>query len=172
MVFTHLVFPMTDNLMVCRVGRNFDFVAISPFKYSLRVHRAKSLIVAHVGGASWLFRHRNRPFHWLVVRSKSFEIMFRRRIFKPQLVVTRGLYIPGTVLKTLPSNLNPNQRIFHFDQNPPLVEVGHIESRPLANLGTAWWPRTRRVDWTGVVMAISLPCPTWQLCKSWLSSRM
>ena len=90
-VFTHLVFRMTDNLNICRVGRNLDFYAILRFKCSLRVHRAKSLIIAHVGGASRLFRHRNRPFHWLVVLSKSFDIMFRQRVFKPQLVVTRGI---------------------------------------------------------------------------------
>ena len=24
-VFTHLVFSMTDNLIICRAGRNFDF---------------------------------------------------------------------------------------------------------------------------------------------------
>ena len=35
--------------------------------------------------ASWLFRHRNRPFHWLVVLSKSFEIMFSKGYLNPSL---------------------------------------------------------------------------------------
>ena len=60
---------------------------------------------------------------------------------------------------------------FFFDQTH-LVEVCDIESRPLANLGTAWWPRVQMVDWAGLVMVMSFPCPTWQLLKSQLSSRM
>ena len=171
-IFTHLVFWMTDNLILCRVGRNSDFKAISTFKCSLRVNRAKSLIIGHVGGASWQFRHRKLKFHWLVVRSKSFEIVFRRRVFKPQLVVTLGNTLQVLSWKHYLAIWTQTEiREFFSDQNP-FVEICHIESRPLPNPGTAWWPRVQRVDWAGVVVAISLPCPTWQLCKARLSSRM
>ena len=146
------------------------FYAILTFKCSLCVHRAKSFIIAHIGGASWRFRHRDRPFHWLVILSKSFEIMFRWRVFKPQLVVTRGSTFQVLRWKNCQAICTQIKEFF-FDPNP-LVEVCRIESRPLANLGTACWPRTQRVDWAGVVMATSLLCPTWQPCKSRLSSRM
>ena len=101
-VFTHLVFWMTDNLIICRWVVILTFEAILTFKCSLRVNRAKSLIIAHVGGASWQFRHRKLQCHWLVVWSKSFEIMFRPRVFKPQLVVTRGSTFQVLRWNTLP----------------------------------------------------------------------
>ena len=171
-VFTHLVLRMTDNLIICRVGHNFDFWDHFNIQMFAPCNRAKSLIIAHVGGASWQFLHRTLQFHWLVVWSKSFEIMFRRRVFKPQLVITRGSSFQVLRWKHCLAIWTKTEiREFFSDQNL-LVEVCHIEFRPLANLGTAWWPRVQRVDWAGVVMATSLPCPTWQLCKSRLSSRM
>ena len=130
---------------------------------------ANSLIISHVGGTSWLFQHRNQQFHWLVVLSKSFEIMFRQRVFKTQLLVTQDSTFQVLHWKHCLA-IWTQIREFFIDKNP-LVEVGHIDSRPLAKLETAWWPRRQGVVWAGVV-ATSLLCPTWQLCKSQLSSRM
>ena len=78
--------------------------------------------LAEVGGVSWQFRHWKRQFHWIVVLSRSFDIMLRTGLFKPQLVVTWAVYF-GYCTKTLRSNLNGNQRIIWSE--PPSRGMAH-----------------------------------------------
>ena len=167
-VFTHLVLRMTDNLMICRVGRNCDFWDHFDIQMFAPCEPCQ---VPHYRPRRW--RQLTVPAQKAAVSlACSFEIMFRRKVFKPQLLVTRGSTLQVLRWKHCLAIWSQIEiREFFSDQNP-FVEICHIESRPLANLGTTWWPRVQRVDWAGVVMATSLPCPTWQLCKSRLSNRM
>ena len=120
---------MTDNLILWRMGRDFYFWDHLKFNGSLRVQPAKFLIIARIGGASWEFRHRKLQVHWHVVRWKSFENKFRRRVFKPQFFVTRGSTFQVLRWKhSLAIWIYTEIREFFSDQNR-LVEVCHIESR-------------------------------------------
>ena len=122
---------MPDNLILCRVARNLYFWDLLTFKCSFCVQRAKSLIVAHVGSASWEFRHRKLQVHWLIVRWKSFENKFRRRVFKPQLFVTRGSTFQVLRWKHCLAIWTQTEIREFFSDQSRLVEVCHIESRPL-----------------------------------------
>ena len=70
-----------------------------------------------------------------------------------------------------PSNLNPNNKKSKNSsliRTPhPHVQVCHMKSKPLTNLGTVWWLRVQRVDLEMAMMTTSFPWSTWQLCKSW-----
>ena len=83
-VFSQLVFSMTDNLILCWVGSDFDIF----YHFDIQLFAPCVLCQVPDCRASWQFWYRKSQIHWHVVLSKSFQIMFRQRVVKPKVVVT------------------------------------------------------------------------------------